>query len=129
MLLAPLDVVLSPHDVVQPDLLFVRRERRGILRRRVEGAPDLAVEVVSPSSRRLDEVLKRRAYEAHGVAELWIADPELEVVRVYRRESEGAGGGFARPMELSAERGDVLGSPLLPELRLAVAEIFAEPEL
>jgi Uma2 family endonuclease len=117
---APLDVVLSPTDVVQPDLLFVRRERIGIIDRRVEGPPDLVVEIISPSSRRTDELLKRRAYERYGVGELWVVDPELEVVRIYRREGEG----FARPQELSAERGDQVESPLLPDLLLEVASLF-----
>ena len=120
-LYAPVDVVLSPHDVLQPDLLFVRHERREVLRDRAEGAPDLVIEIVSPSSRRLDEVRKRRAYERFGVEELWIVDPELEVVRLYRREAAG----FARPVELAAERGDVVETPLLPDLRLDVSALFA----
>ncbi|HVS64688.1 MAG TPA: Uma2 family endonuclease [Thermoanaerobaculia bacterium] len=119
---APLDVILSRHDVLQPDVLFVRRERSDILRQRVEGPPDLAVEVISPSSRRTDELVKRRAYERLGVAELWIVDPELGVVRIYRREGEG----FGRPLELSAERSDAVETPLLPGLRLEVAAVFAE---
>ena len=119
--LAPCDVVLSATDVVQPDLLLVRRGREEIVRARVEGSPDLVVEVLSPSSRRTDEVLKRRAYERFGVEELWIVDPEIEVVRVYRREGEA----FGRPVEQSSERGDVLETPLLPGLRLAVAAVFA----
>ena len=118
---APVDVVLSPHDVVQPDLLFVSSARSGIVDRRVEGAPDLAAEVLSPSSRRIDEVLKRRRYEALGVAELWILDPVIDVVRVYRREDEG---GFARPVELSAERGDRLETPLLPGLSVDLQRLF-----
>ncbi|HVS04213.1 MAG TPA: Uma2 family endonuclease, partial [Thermoanaerobaculia bacterium] len=118
---APLDVILSRTDVVQPDLLFVSRDRDEIVRDRIRGAPDLAVEVVSPSSRRIDELLKRRAYERYGLEELWIVDPELELVRVYRRE----GNAFARPIELSAERGDAIETPLLPALRIAVGDLFA----
>jgi Uma2 family endonuclease len=120
---APIDVVLSFTDVVQPDLLFVRKERAGIIDRRVEGPPDLAIEVVSPSSRRTDELLKRRAYERYGVEELWIVDPELERIRIYRREGQGEG--FARPIELATEHGDVAETPLLPDLRLDLASLFA----
>ncbi|HVS03252.1 MAG TPA: Uma2 family endonuclease [Thermoanaerobaculia bacterium] len=122
VVLAPMDVTLSPNDVVQPDLLLVSNERRGLLAARVDGPPDLVIEVASPTSRRTDELLKRRAYERFGVDELWIVDPDLEVVRIYRREGEG----FARPLELSAERGDSVETPLLPGLRLQVAAIFAE---
>jgi Uma2 family endonuclease len=124
VLFAPFDVVLSRHDVVQPDLVFLGRERWGSVPARAEAPPHLAVEIVSPSSRHTDEVRKRRVYERFGVVELWIVDPELEVVRIYRREGQG---GFARPVELSAEREDLLQTPLLPALRLPVATVFAEP--
>ena len=122
LLPAPTDVVLSNTDVVQPDLLFVRPGRRGIVGRRVEGAPDLAVEILSPSSRRLDEVIKRHAYERFDVLELWVVDPETEVVRVYARD---AGGPFSRPRELAVEHGDVLETALLPGFSVPVAELFA----
>jgi Uma2 family endonuclease len=124
---APTDVILSPHDVVQPDLLLVAVGRRDIVRNRVEGPPDLAIEVLSPSSRRIDEMLKRRAYERCGVAELWILDPDIERVRLYRRAEDGRP--FGRAIELSAEHGDVLETPLLPGFRIAVAELFADPML
>ena len=120
VIFAPMDVILSRHDVVQPDLLYVSAERSGIVTDRLRGAPDLAVEILSPSSRRTDELLKRRVYERHGVAELWIVDPDIEVVRVYRNEGER----FARPVELSAERGDTLTTALLPHLQVEVAALF-----
>ena len=103
---APTDVILSPHDVVQPDILRVAVERLDIVRNRVEGPPDLAIEVLSPSSRRTDEVLKRRAYERWGTRELWVVDPDVERVRVYRIEEDGH---FGRARELSAEHGEALG--------------------
>jgi Uma2 family endonuclease len=121
VILSPMDVILSHHDVLQPDVLYVSDARSAIVQDWVRGAPDLAVEVLSPSSRRIDDVLKRRRYEAFGVDELWIVDPEVEVVRVYRREGER----FERPQELSAERGDVVTTMLLPQLRLEVASLFA----
>ena len=121
VLFAPTDVVLSRHDVVQPDLLFVARERSAIVSERIDGAPDLAAEVLSPGSRRTDELLKRRRYEAFGVRELWMVDPELEVVRMYLRESPQR---FDRPLELSAERGDRLESTLLPGFSLELARLF-----
>jgi Uma2 family endonuclease len=117
---APLDVELSLHDVVQPDLLWVSAPRLAVERDRLAAIPELVVEILSPSSRRLDEVLKRRRYEQFGVEELWVVDPEVEAVRVYRREGEG----FARPVELSGERGDALATPLLPALALPVAPLF-----
>jgi Uma2 family endonuclease len=119
---APTDVVLSASDVVQPDLLFVAHARSGILgERNVQGAPDLVVEILSESSRKLDEVTKRKLYEHHGVQEYWVVDPVIETVKVYRREGET----FIRAAELSAEAGELLESPLLPGLAMPLAEIFA----
>jgi len=119
---APVDVVLSDVDVVEPDLLFVSNERREILRDRVHGAPDLVVEIVSPSSRRSDEVTKRHLYDRFGVREYWVADPEIEVVKIYRRTDSGD---FPRVAELSREEGGVLSTPLLPGFALALGELFA----
>lgn len=120
---APLDVVLSRHDVLQPDLLFVRAERREIVGNRVTAAPDLAVEVLSVSSRRTDELRKRARYEKFGVEELWIFDPDIDGVRVYRRRAEAEP--FDRAVQLLAEGGDVVETPLLPGLRLSLAALFA----
>ena len=80
---APFDVVLSEYDVVQPDLLFVLRENgRIITEANVQGAPDLVVEILSPSTSRRDWNEKRDLYAKHGVGELWIADPDERVVWV-----------------------------------------------
>ena len=80
---APVDVVLSDHDVVQPDLLFVLRENAHIITEaNVQGAPDLAVEILSPSTSRRDWNEKRDLYAKYGVGELWIADPDTRVVWV-----------------------------------------------
>ena len=122
---APLDVVFSDFDVVAPDLLFVTAARRHeiLTKQNVRGAPDLVIEVGSPGTRRRDETIKRRLYERDGVAEYWVVDPDLEVVRIYRRED----GGYGRPVELSREAGDVLQSPLFPGLSLSLDVVFRVP--
>jgi Uma2 family endonuclease len=122
LFIAPTDVLLSPHDIVQPDLLFVSNERASILtEKNVQGAPDLLIEILSDSSRRLDEVLKRQAYERHGAArEYWILDPRRKTAQVWERTAEG----LRRKPPLSAAAGDVLASPLLPGLEIPLAEIF-----
>ena len=120
---APLDVVFSHFDVVEPDLLFVSEARRDVLTsKNVQGAPDLVVEIGSPSTRRRDEKLKHQLYERFNVSEYWVVDPDIDVVRVYRIEN----GRYTRAQELSLDHGDVLSTPLLPGLELPLSEIFAE---
>jgi Uma2 family endonuclease len=120
---APLDVVLSTFDVVEPDLIYVSRERASVLtRKNIQGAPDLAVEILSPGTRKTDEVTKRRAYERCGIREYWVVDPDLDLVKVYRL----TGGKFERVAELSSEGDDVLTTPLLPELRISLRALFRE---
>ena len=75
--IAPFDVVLTEHDVVQPDLLFISRERADIITAaNVQGAPDLVVEILSPSTARRDWTQKRELYARHGVKEMWLVEPE-----------------------------------------------------
>jgi Uma2 family endonuclease len=120
--MAPLDVLFSQLDVVEPDVLYVSQANAHRLRERyVEGAPDLAVEVLSPSSARIDRVKKLRLYERHGVREYWIADPAANTLEVYRLT---AGGRLALEASLSHAAGDVLETPLLAGLRIALSEIF-----
>jgi len=120
---APLDVVFSHFDVVEPDLLFVSEARRAVLTaKNVQGSPDLVVEVGSPGTRRRDEKLKHQLYERFNVTEYWVVDPDIDVVRVYRLQ----GGRYERAHELSLDHGDVLTTPLLPGLELKLSEIFAE---
>jgi Uma2 family endonuclease len=121
VLIAPTDVVLSPTDVVVPDLLFVSREHQSIVTaKNVQGAPDLVLEVLSNSSRRTDEMIKRKLYQRFGVVEYWVADPEVDRLRIYRRKGDV----FALAVELAVETGDSLTTPLLPGLSVPLAEIF-----
>lgn len=74
----PFDVVLSDHDVVQPNLMFISRERRHIITAaNVQGAPDLVVEILSPSIRKRHWTPKWELYERHGVKEMWLIDAEF----------------------------------------------------
>lgn len=121
--IAPFDVILSQHDVVQPDVLFITKEHEEIAKRRgVEGAPDLVIEVLSESTRKTDERIKMRRYETFGVSEYWVVDPEAEWIKVYRRTAAG----FQRVAEVDNEPGATITSPLLPGLTLDAHEVFAE---
>jgi Uma2 family endonuclease len=81
---APVDVRLSPHNVVEPDLLFIRQDRLGIYGPTgpVEGPPDLVVEIISPSSRVMDRTRKAALYADSGVPEYWVVDPERRDIQV-----------------------------------------------
>ena len=121
---APYDIVLSQFDVVEPDLIYLSNERAAEIMTtlHLRGAPELVVEIGSPSTRQRDETIKRHLYARTGVSEYWFVDPELDIVRVYRREGEQ----FARPHELSREAGDTLTTPLLAGLSLPLDRIFRE---
>lgn len=80
---APIDVVLSEHNVVQPDILYISRERLGIIKEAcIQGAPDLVVEILSPSTVEWDRVVKRRLYGVYGVREFWVVDPAGRSIEV-----------------------------------------------
>jgi Uma2 family endonuclease len=121
---APFDIVLSHFDVVEPDLIYLSHERAAEIMTtlHLRGAPELIVEIGSPSTRQRDETIKRRLYERMGISEYWFVDPELDVVRVYRRDGDR----FARPLELSPEAGDTLTTPLLAALTMPLTRIFRE---
>ena len=88
----------------------------------VQGPPALVIEVVSRSTRKRDEQIKRRLFERGGVREYWIVDPKRETVTVFRREADQS---FPRVAELTHMDRDVLTTPLLPELSLALTDLFA----
>ncbi len=121
LLAAPADVILSRYDVVQPDLLFISKQRSGIATgKNIQGAPDLVIEIVSESTRHRDEGIKLELYERLGVDEHWMFYPERRIVKVYRRDGER----LVLAAELSAGAGDALTTPLLPGLEIPLAEIF-----
>jgi len=120
---APFDVVFSNVDVVEPDLLFISNARLDVLTtKNVQGAPNLVVEIGSPSTRRRDEIIKRKLYERFGVEEYWVIDPEIETIAAYRHVGET----YQRVLELAVERNDTLATPLLPQLTLPLQQIFKD---
>jgi Uma2 family endonuclease len=120
--LSPLDVVLSYHDVVEPDLLFISGDQAGIMtEKNIQGAPALVVEVMSKSTRKRDAQIKRRLFEQAGVREYWLVDPELDTVQVFRPTAEGR---LTRVEELSSEEGGTLITPLLPGCGIDVRTLF-----
>jgi Uma2 family endonuclease len=81
---APFDVVLSNHDIVEPDLLIILADQQDILtEKHVRGAPAIVVEILSPGTRTRDETLKRDLYARAGVREYWMVDPDARAVRAF----------------------------------------------
>jgi Uma2 family endonuclease len=120
ILYAPCDLLLSEETVVQPDILFVRKERSGIIgTANITKAPDLVIEILSPGSRSKDLDLKSKIYARFGVQEYWIVDPEVETVEVLVWSETGY---ISAGVQGKADR---LSSPLLPDLNLALSEVFA----
>ncbi|HLO04082.1 MAG TPA: Uma2 family endonuclease [Symbiobacteriaceae bacterium] len=120
LLAAPTDVILSMETVLQPDLLFVARNREAIIDPHggVQGAPDLVIEILSPSNATHDQVTKRQLYSQFGVREYWLVDPEAQSVEVLTDQ----GTGLETWQRMVAD--GILTSPTLPGLHLPVANIF-----
>ena len=119
VLFAPMDVFLSDENTVQPDLMYIAQDRRGIIgEQKIEGAPDLIVEILSPSTAYRDLTTKKRLYEQHGVKEYWIVDPEQKTVEVF----EHTGGGFMQHARV-VEKGTA-ASKLLNGLQIDLADLF-----
>lgn len=123
VLIAPLEVHLSESTrPVQPDVLFIRKDRQSILTPQLcAGAPDLIVEVISPSSLRLDRQVKYRTYEAHGVTEYWLVDPKVRGVEIYVL----ADGEYALLGQYTED--DVIESTVVPGLQIVAKTLFQAP--
>ena len=119
---APIGVILSPHDAVQPDFLFIRAERVAALvrERRIHGAPDLIIEVLSPGNSTEAMAQKRMLYAHCGVPEYVEIDPAQRCARVYRLE------GDAYRAPVICDDTQTLPLSCLPDLPVAVAALFAD---
>jgi Uma2 family endonuclease len=118
-LVGPMDVLVEPSTVVQPDLLYLRPERVDAdVRRPIRVPPDLVVEVLSPSNRAHDLVRKRGIYERFGVPELWFVDHEVGEITVLVFED-----GAYREATV-ARSGDVVRSPRLDGFAVEVAAVL-----
>ncbi len=118
---APFDVDLtlpgaSGDTRVEPDLFFVSKARVNIIQERVQGAPDLVVEILSESTSRVDLYDKRDAYRAAAVKEYWVVNPGDQTVAVYRFAT-------GEPRLVLFPK-DTLTTPMLPGFQLSVAYIF-----
>ncbi|MBI3831419.1 MAG: Uma2 family endonuclease [Planctomycetes bacterium] len=120
VLSCPTGVVLSDEDVVLPDILYVSHAHAHILAPEgLRGAPDLCVEVLSPSTRKLDLEAKRKLYAKHGVAEYWIVDGEADTLTCYQpqKNADKPAAVVSPPAKFK--------SPLLQGLELDLAAVFS----
>ncbi len=117
-LCAPMDVVFADDTILQPDLLYIVKERRGIVQQRIEGPPDLVIEVLSPGTERQDRLAKLDLYARHGVGEYWIVDPAAQLFEFLLNEE----GRFV----VLTQANDEFRSPRLPEVRIGLAAFWKE---
>ena len=117
---APMDVILSDFDVLEPDLLVVLNEHRDILKTWVEGTPDLVIEILSPTTSKRDRGVKLKDYARHGVTEYWIVEPDQRAIEVYlyrlERERYLAPRVFREPEQLT--------SSMVPGFSLPIFRVF-----
>ena len=121
VLLAPIDVIFAENDIVQPDLVFVAESRRHIIQdHAIVGAPDLVIEILSPSTATHDRNRKANLYARCGVAEYWMVDTETEAIEIRKLGDAGYDG----PVE--THDSGVISTTLIPGLEIRLDDVFAQ---
>jgi Uma2 family endonuclease len=116
---APLDVRLSGETALQPDLVFISNARAGIIQENwIAGAPDLVVEVLSPSTATYDRATKLPIYAGAGVPEVWLIDSQAKTLEVLKLQNK------KYIVEASHANDQVLTSNLFPGWRLPLRDLF-----
>ncbi len=117
---APLDVVLSSFDVVQPDIFYISRERSDIITDdNIQGPPDLVVEILSPATAEKDRTIKKKLYARSGVGELWLVNPGAQAVEVFQLKHD-----LDKPLLITRSEKRFLTSSLLPGLEINLDDVF-----
>lgn len=117
--LAPYDVYLDDENVVQPDILFVSKERLNIIgEKNIQGAPELVIEIISENTAYRDLVQKKKLYARFGVKEYWIVLPKEESTEVYILKDN------AYTLHKSFSKDDTLESPFIKDLKIELKKIF-----
>jgi len=116
---APIDVYLGEKETYQPDIIFIAKDRLHIIEpAKVNGAPDLVIEILSPSTAYYDLKEKFKVYARQGVKEYWIIDPNDQSIEVYQEE-EGKFKQFQR-----IEKEGKVNSKVLPGFEVEISDIF-----
>ncbi len=117
-ILSPADVILSDDTILQPDLLYVAKSRRGIIGDRINGPPDVVVEVLSPKAERRDRVQKLDVYAQYGVPEFWIVDQKAQTIEFLMLDK----GEYVVKKSVDGR----YQSPRLPEVQIDLATFWRE---
>lgn len=116
---APFDVYFDEETVVEPDILFVSQARLHIIdERKVNGAPDMVVEIISESTEQHDRGFKFKRYAQEGVTEYSIVDPAGQKIEVYQLSKKGF-----TPSGIFSGTDDVT-SPIFPKLRFSTDKVW-----
>jgi Uma2 family endonuclease len=116
---APFAMMLSPHDVFEPDIVFISEDRMRLVDDKgMRGAPDLCIEIASPSTRTYDRTVKFERYAQFGVDEYWIVDPEGRTMEVFSLENH------SYTLLMIARGDEVIVSRVLPDLDLRTSALF-----
>lgn len=120
---APYDVKLSDANVVQPDIMFVSKENRGIITEdNIQGAPDLIIEILSPSTAYYDLIIKKGVYEKFKVKEYWIIDPQQQWIEIYVLKEQKF------YLHQRSEKAGQIRSTVLEGFEMEIENIFEEKQ-
>ena len=118
---APFDVIFDEFNTVQPDIFVITKDNFSKIKKNaIYGAPDLAVEIISPWSIQRDRIIKKELYEKHGVREYWLVDTDKKSVEVFNNS-----GLKFDLFSISVEKGRI-ESYLFPEMEIMIEDIFPE---
>jgi len=119
MYYSPIDIVADPHNIVQPDIIFISADRLDIIgEKNVQGMPDLIIEILSPSTGRKDRILKLRVYASHGLKHYWIVDPDEQTLEALELEGQS----FKVTTALTGEA--TFEPTLFPGLRIDLSKVW-----
>ena len=117
---APIDVILAPTTVVQPDLVFIGNDRRSIVTERaIEGPPTLVIEILSPTTHRTDRQTKAQLYAKHGVPHYWLLDADQQTLEAYELVGEQYN------LVVKVQNAEVFTPSLFPGLSIQLADLWA----
>ena len=120
LFIAPTDLILASTTVVQPDLIFIGNDRRHIVTERaIEGPPTLVIEILSPTTHRIDRVTKAQLYAKHNVPNYWLIDPDQRTLEAYELVLDHY------DLAASARDADVFAPSLFPGLSIQLSDLWA----